>query len=190
MANKKFSDKELLDLVDRQGLTQPEAAKCLGVTKQAVNQRLKELRTGAVKLTATKGVEDVFSRYNSAVDQFRKISESAHQILDLAMAASNGDAEATKALADRIETTEEGQATIVFKLKDPRELALKAMSEVRNQLKLQVDILHVLSDLGTFAEFKDEVLEAIGEVDPEVRNRILDGLNRRRAIASAVQFQG
>lgn len=37
-------------------------------------------------------------------------------------------------------------------------------------------------------EFQQEVLEAIGEAAPEVRHAIIDKLNQKRAIRTAVRF--
>ena len=63
-----------------------------------------------------------------------------------------------------------------FRFKDPRELALKAMAEIRGQLSLQLDIFKTLYDVEAIAEFQREVLEAIGEVDAPTRNRIVQRL--------------
>ncbi len=47
--------------------------------------------------------------------------------------------------------------------KDLREIALKAMAEIRGQLNLQVDIMKTHHDVQAVAEFQKEVLETIGE---------------------------
>ncbi len=79
-------------------------------------------------------------------------------------------------------------ATIEFKFKDPRELALKAMAEIRSQLKLQLEIFQCLYDMKAVQEFQDEVLTAIGDVTPDVRKRIIHKLNEKRAIRSVIKF--
>ena len=68
------------------------------------------------------------------------------------------------------------------------ELKLKAMAEIRGQLKLQLDIFSALFSLQAAEEFQQEVLAAIAEVDPEVRNGIITKLNSRRAVRSAIRF--
>ena len=75
-----------------------------------------------------------------------------------------------------------------YKMKDPRELALKAMAEIRGQLKLQLEIFQALFDLNAAQEFQNEVLEAIGEASSETRDAIINRLNQRRAIRSVVRF--
>jgi hypothetical protein len=75
-----------------------------------------------------------------------------------------------------------------YKFKDPRELALKAMLEIRGQLNLQLDIYRTLYDLKAMKDFQEEVLQAIGEVAPDVRERIISGFQKRRAIHAAFDF--
>ena len=75
-----------------------------------------------------------------------------------------------------------------FKFKDPRELALKAMAEIRGQLKLQLEIFQTLYDMKAVQEFQQEVLTAIGEASPDVRSRIIDKLNQARAIRTAIKL--
>ncbi len=73
-------------------------------------------------------------------------------------------------------------------MKDPRQLALQAMAEIRNQLKLQLDMFQALYDLRAAQEFQDEILTAIGEVDPDVRTKIIRKLGEKRALRTVVKF--
>jgi len=68
------------------------------------------------------------------------------------------------------------------------ELKLKAMGEIRNQLRLQLEIFQTLYDMRAVQEFQNEVLTAIGEASPEVRSEIIARLNQKRAIRSAIRF--
>ena len=70
----------------------------------------------------------------------------------------------------------------------PQDVALKAMKEIRGQLKLQLEIFQALYDMTAVAEFQKEVLEAIGDVAPEVRTRIIDNLQKRRIIRSTLEL--
>ncbi len=72
-----------------------------------------------------------------------------------------------------------------YRFKDPRELALKAMAEIRGQLNLQLEIFRALYDMAAVAEFQKEVLTAIGEVAPDVRSSIIHNLQKARAIRSS-----
>jgi hypothetical protein len=77
-----------------------------------------------------------------------------------------------------------------YKFKDPRELALKAMAEIRGQLGLQLEIFKALYDMAAVAEFQKEVLEAIGNASPELRDQIIHNLQKTRAIRSTLDFPG
>ena len=61
-------------------------------------------------------------------------------------------------------------------------MALKAMHEIREQLKLQFEMLKALYDMDNVAAFQEEVLTTIGEVEPDVRKRIIEKLKERRVI--------
>ena len=73
-------------------------------------------------------------------------------------------------------------------LADDPAMAIKIMSEIRNQLKLQLDIFEILYSVQAAQEFQKEVLLTIGEADNETRTRIINRLNEKRAIRSAVQW--
>ena len=70
---------------------------------------------------------------------------------------------------------------------DP-DIALRCMAEVRNQLRLQLEILKTLFDLKAVEAFQREVLTAIAEVDPYVRDRIINNLKERQAVRSTLRF--
>jgi hypothetical protein len=67
-------------------------------------------------------------------------------------------------------------------------MALKAMTEIRGQLKLQLEIFQALYDMAAVAEFQKEVLEAIGNASPETRDGIVHNLQKARAIRSTLEF--
>lgn len=73
-------------------------------------------------------------------------------------------------------------------LKNDPAMAIKIMAEIRGQLKLQLDIFEILFSVQAAQEFQNEVLQAIGEADNETRKRIIDRLNQKRAIRSAIQW--
>ena len=73
-------------------------------------------------------------------------------------------------------------------LEQKPELKLKIMAEIRGQLKLQLDIFQCLYDLKSVQEFQEEVLQTIGEASPDVRTQIINRLNKKRAVRSAIKF--
>jgi hypothetical protein len=106
---------------------------------------------------------------------------------------NRGDEEALQILENQVRKVKVGrgenaQEITEYRMKDPRELALKAMQEIRGQLVLQLDIFKTLYDVSAVAEFQREVLEAIGEVAPDVRNRIVQRLKEGRTLRQSVDF--
>jgi hypothetical protein len=95
---------------------------------------------------------------------------------------SRGDEQALRILESQIS----GKKGFTFK--DPRELALKAMQELRGQLELQLDIFKTLYDIEAVAEFQKEVLAAIAEVTPDIRDQIISRLKERKAIRRSLEL--
>ena len=79
--NKKMNDTKLIRLIDS-GSTQAEAARELGVSRQAVSKRLIELRGRTTKVMATKKIEQVVEQRLDAVDQLHKINVEANRLLN------------------------------------------------------------------------------------------------------------
>jgi predicted transcriptional regulator len=189
----KINDRKLLRLIDKEKMTQTKAAKVLGVSRQAVSNRLKEIRGQSTKVLVSKKVEQVVDKKLDAMEQLGKINEYANELLDLLMKWNRGDDEALQVLESQVRTVkvgkgEDAEEVKQYKFKDPRELALKAMAEIRGQLKLQLEIFQALFSLQAAEEFQTTVLEVISEVDPKVRNEIIRRINEKRAVRSAVHF--
>ena len=98
MGNPKINDHKLLRLIDKDGLSQSAAAKKIGVSRQAVNKRLQEIRGKTTKVVVAKKLEQVVDHKIDAIEQLTKINEYANEILDLLMRWNRGDDEALQVL--------------------------------------------------------------------------------------------
>lgn len=192
-----INDGKLLELIDVKKLSQAAAARELGVTRQAVSRRLIEIRGKTTKVIAAKKIERVVDQKLNAMDQLQNINDNANEILGLVMGWIRGEDDSIRVLESQVKKIvyredESGKDIEIgvkeVKFKDPRELALKAMAEIRGQLKLQLDIFQALFSLQAAEEFQNVILEIIGEVSPDVRSEIIHRLNAKRAIRSAVKF--
>ena len=76
-----MNDTKLLRLIDT-GMTQADAARELGVTRQAVSQRLIELRGRTTKVMASKKIARVVEQRLDAVEQLQQINTEANLLLD------------------------------------------------------------------------------------------------------------
>lgn len=192
MSTNRINDRRLLRLIDA-GQSQAEAARALGVSRQAVSKRLQELRGKTTKVVVSRKVERVVDRKIEAMEQLQKVNDYANELLDLLMAWNRGDETALQVLESQVTTKkvcvgDEEKFVEEIKMKDPRELALKAMSEIRGQLKLQLEIFQALFSLQAAEEFEATVLEVIGEVAPDVRSEIIRRINKQRSVRQAVHF--
>lgn len=151
-----IDDRKLLRLIDKENKSQTEAAMELGVTRQAVSHRLKELRGRATKMIVAKKTSDLVNRKLDSMEQLCKINQQANELLDA--------------------------------IEDDPAMAVKLMAEIRGQLKLQLEIFQTLFSLQAAEEFQQSVLEAIGEVAPDVRSRIIKKLNETSGIRQVIKF--
>jgi hypothetical protein len=175
------------------GKTQRECAHVFGVTEGAISKAKKELNIAVVKNVAMENAHKVVDKNLDAISQLQKINSNANEILDLLMRWNRGDDEALQVLESqgvtkKVRVGDKEELVKEFKFKDPRELALKAMAEIRGQLNLQLDIFRTLYDMKAVQEFQQEVLTAIGEASPEVRHAIVSKLNQKRIIRQSVSF--
>lgn len=192
MATSKINMVKLNQLL-KSGKSVKQCAEYFNVTPAAISQAKKGLNVAVVKNVAMENAGRVVDKNLNAIEQLQKINSHANELLDLLMRWNNGDDEAIQVLESqvsdkKVRVGDQEEYVREFKFKDPRELALKAMAEIRGQLKLQLEIFQALYDLRAVEEFQNEVLTAIGEEAPDVRDRIIQRLRQKRAVRAAVQF--
>jgi hypothetical protein len=198
MVVKKISTEDLQRCFEA-GLGVRATARELKVTPGAVCKRAKGLgitlrhispREAAIKDVVLYHAGDVVNKELDAVDQLRKINSYANELLDLLMRWNRGDNEALQILESQVRKVKvrgSEQEITEYKFKDPRELALKAMQEIRGQIQLQFEIFEGLYNMESVAEFQEAILTTIAEVEPDVRKRIVEKLKDRRILRSAIK---
>jgi hypothetical protein len=188
MPKPKFDRVELNRLL-RTGKSQKEIAQALNVSESAISRAKKELKNAVVKNVALESAHKVVQSHLDTLGQLRKINEDANELLDLLMRWNRGDEGALQILESQVKKVRHGKKeedAVEFRFKDPRELALAAMGEIRKQLGLQLDIFKTFYDFQAISEFQSEVLSTIGEVSEDVRDRIIEKLKTRRIIRQSV----
>lgn len=185
----KIEDLELEKLMD-QGLKQAEIAKHFDVSRAAVCKKIKRLSQSKTKVTVLEKAGQIVENKLDAVDQLKKINSYANELLDLLMRWNRGDNTALQVLESQIANKKIriGKKTKwvkEYKFTDPRQLALRAMGEIREQLRLQMEIARTLYDVQEMKNFQEEILNVFRDVSPELREQIIRKLKERRAIRSA-----
>lgn len=82
MPDKTINDTKLLRLIDIEKKTQAEAAKELGVTRQAVSFRLKQLRGRTTHAIVADRIDKVIEGKIDFFEQLEKINRKANDLLD------------------------------------------------------------------------------------------------------------
>ena len=180
MAKRKISNVELEQLV-RQGNGVSQIARILKVSKGTVSRRLKALNVSVAKNVTLHHAGEIVKKEINAAEQLLKINQNANELLDLLMACMNGDGEIKQKAMEKV-------APLLGPKSGPLDAAVKIKAEIRQQLKLQLEIFQALYDMQAVAEFQREVLEAIGNASPEIRERIIHNLKERSAIRSTLDF--
>jgi DNA-binding transcriptional regulator GbsR (MarR family) len=131
MANRKINDRKLLMLID-EGVSQSETARKLGVTKQAVSQRLRELRgrttkifvskptsaitaepleqpTGVITPKASNHLTGAIDHKIDTLQQLSKVNRHANEMLDLLIRWQSGDHEALRVLESQVKRVTHGE---------------------------------------------------------------------------------
>lgn len=189
----KLNDRELLQLIDKEKLSQADAARRLGVSRQRVSQRLIELRGRTTRAIVCKKLEAVIDDRIDVQQQLKKANVRVNEMCDLLWRWMNGEPEALRVLESQTKRVVHGEGeaadeVVEIRMKDPRELFLRCLSEIREQAMAQMKVYDSIYNFKQAAEFQHEIIEAIGEVEPSVRQRIIDRLNKRRSLGQAVRW--
>jgi hypothetical protein len=175
MQKGKINKKKLYQMLS-DGKTLTECARAFGVSPAAVHKVKKNLGVIVAKDMHLRSAERFVDQHLNTVEQLRKINRDANEMLDLCMRLQRGDKEACELIGER------------YQLKDPGQLALKAMAEIRGQLRLQNDTLAMLAEMSAVIEFQEELIQLLKEVDPDVKEKFLKRLSERRALRGAVRI--
>jgi len=187
-------DKVKLNKLLRSGKSQKEIAQVFGVSEGAVSKAKQALSVQVVKSVVLENAHRVVDQNLNAVQQLHNVNRVANQLLDELTGEDKTINRMVKAVEGSLNyegdlsKQKEHIRRIILKVNQDRLTALKACAEIRNQLKLQLEIFQTLYDMKAVEEFQKEVLTAIGEVSPDVRNRIVNKLSQKRAIRSAIDF--
>lgn len=143
-------DKVKLHRILSSGKSQKEAAQVFGVTESAISKVVKSLNIAVVKNVALENAHTVMKKNINALEQLQKINDHANELLDLLMRWNRGDNEALQILESQVRKVKvrgSEEEISEYRFKDPRELALRCMAEIRGQLNLQLDIFKTLYDV-------------------------------------------
>lgn len=189
---KKWFPTQQLRIWAEEGLSVSEIAKKADRDKSNISRRLAGLNIEASKKAMTgRQANLLLDGKLNTLEQMRQINSDAHEILSLVMAWNRGDDQALQVLESQVRKVRVGRhehEVTEYKFKDPRDIALRAMAEIRGQLELQAEIIKSISDQKNVMRWQEIVLGVIGEIDPIVRDKIYFKLKEADAIFSLIDL--
>ena len=188
----RLSDEELIELASK-GKTYRQIAKLDGTTAPNIGQRLKRIRkTAVIHIARDEERGKAITKHNiDAGEQLTKISFHVNNLLDKATSEEreiNRLVEAATLELKKDQKELEPKVAhqllqgIVSEFYRDQDTVFKASHEIREQIRLQLDIFKVWYSHSAIQEFQRIVLDAVGSVDPELRDRIIKELRNRQLV--------
>src|SRR5215470_2267257 len=166
-SKRKIDDEVLYRMLVEEGRSQQETAKFFGVTEAAVSKRVKALNINLSRHVGLERAKEVTDCGLNVAHQLQGINDVIQEELKWAVEEARKPGAERKALEQTI---------------------IDLTGEIRKQLRFQLEVIRSLYDIRGVAEFQKEVLDAIGEVSPEVRQAIVQRLVAKRALRSALNI--
>ena len=173
MPRRKFSDLELGERI-REGKSVKEIAAEFWVSPRAVYKRAKQLKLNIGKEIVMNQAAVIVKQEINAAEQLLKINETSNELLDLLIEVVKADGEEQKSKLKKLEPLLGEKASILDAL-------VKIKGEIRQQLRLVMDIWKTKFDVEQLADFQQGVIEEIGKESPALRQRIVERIKGRYA---------
>ena len=186
-------DRIKLSQMLRAGKKQHEIAQFFKVSAGAISRAKRELNVSVIRNVSLENAARVVDKQLNAVDQLQRINQISNRLLDELVGEDRlidrMVGAVTRSLAHEGDPEQQREyiRRVALQVSQDRNTALKACAEIRNQLRLQLEIFQMLYDLKASQEFQEEVLTAIGETSPEVRDAIIRRLTEKSALRRALR---
>lgn len=171
MPRRKFTDLELGERI-REGKTVKEIAAEFGVSPQAVYQRAKQLKMNIGKEIVLNQAAVIVKQEFDAAQQLLKINETSNELLDLLIEAVQAGGEEQKEKLKKLEPLLGEKASIL-------EALIKIKGEIRQQLRLVMDIWQKKFEFGQLADFQQAIIEELGKESPALQKRVVERIKSR-----------
>lgn len=183
-------DLKRLSNMKRQGVSDTECAKFFKVSPSAVYQARRKLNLAIAKVGSLEKANEIIVEGIDSMRELRRINSETNRLIDLLSGWVSGDPAAIKKLERQHRLLRVGSkkgAVNAVSVKDPRELLLKSIQEIRQQVALSLQIMQSLYDMKATAEFQRVVISVIGEADPATRDRIIKLLQQQQHLRGSLR---
>ena len=193
MGSKPKIDPALLQRWTDQGKSQTWIALQFGVSPQAISKHVKHMGLAKAKYLVEDGLRPAIKHKINAIEQLTNVNRAANKLLDLLEKWSDGDEEAVRILESQtkmmnIGTRAEPQMMEIATVKDPRELMIRVMAEIRMQMQTALDIQKTMYHLEDVKAILDGIVKIVQEhVKPDVQKLITDEVMKQKALRMEVK---
>ena len=161
-------DKKELNRMLREGVPQKKIAELFRVSESAVSMAKKTLKNTIIRTVALEKANEVVEADLDLLGQLRKINR-----------VINGELDQAKEQISKA------------KAKDKRllqEIIIKLSGEVRKQLETGLRMVEVWDEHKLWAEFREEVLNVLDEMQPGTRNEVIRRLKERKILRGLISI--
>lgn len=92
-------------------------------------------------------------------------------------------------VVDQLQTINRATHDLLTQAQNDANLSVKLIAEIRNQLRLMMDIYDTLCSIEAVDEFQEVILEVLNECEPELRKEVIFRLNEKRNLRAALRFK-
>lgn len=178
---RKFEDSELMDLL-RQGKTQTECAKILGVGEAAISKRRKKIDMAVSRDIGLFSARRIVDNHLTTTDQTEAMKRQIRDLLEMVNVVVNGEHLPEYWICkQKLSRLVSGKGSLA-------NLLSSLQSELRKLLEFDFNIQRELYSLKQVQEFQETVLSEINNADPETARRIKRRLVEINAVRSALDF--
>lgn len=181
---RKFEDEELMDLL-RQGKTQSECARILGVGEAAISKRKKRIDMAVSRDIGLFSARRIVANHISINDINEGIKRQAAQVLELINTVMNGEH-----LGMEYWSAKQKLARLIPSKGGIGNLMTAQQSELRKVAEFELNIQEKLYNVKKVEEFQRVVLETIEELDEDAAFKIKTRLVELNAVRDVLDYDG
>lgn len=164
---KRKIDPEKMKEMLQEGKSQTEVARFFGVVDSAITAAKQRLQRNMFRSSALDEAAGVIEGDFDLLSQLRKINRTI-------------SAQMARAL-EEVERAKDDDKRVAI-----RRVILDLAGEIRKQLETALNIAKFWYDHEEYIKFREEVIAVLGEVEPELRRRIIERLKQRRLLRESV----
>jgi len=193
MGSKPKIDAALVNRWLGRGKSQTWIAQQFNCSPQAISKHAKNQQKATARYMVEDGLKPVIKHKINAIEQLTNINRAANKLLDLLERWSDGDEEAIRILESQtkmvnIGTRQEPQMMEMATVKDPRELMIRVMGEIRMQMQTALDIQKTMYHVEEVKDILDDIISIVKEhVEPAIQKLIADAVIKRKSLKMEVK---